>query len=80
MLTQGPEAIAPLLVSGVPPKGMASLSALKGQAIDAQAARRALVEGFARAFGRALVEGALSPAEEALAMRLERSPIQGASS
>ncbi|HEY9900145.1 MAG TPA: biotin/lipoate A/B protein ligase family protein [Pantanalinema sp.] len=79
MLTQGPEAIAPLLVSGVPPKGMASLSALKGEAIEAQSVRRSLIEGFARAFGIELVEGALSPTEEALAMRLERPPIQGAS-
>jgi lipoate-protein ligase A len=76
MLTQEADAIAPLLVSGVPPKGMASLAALKGEAIDAQVVRRALVEGFERAFGIRLEPGSLSAHEEALAHRLELTPLQ----
>lgn len=76
MLTQEPAAIAPLLVSGVPPKGMASLATLKGHAIDAQAVRRALIEGFERALGIGLEVGGLTSHEEALARRLESSPLR----
>ncbi|MBO9540649.1 lipoate--protein ligase family protein [bacterium] len=77
MLTQEADAIAPLLVSGTPPKGMASLSALSDAAIDAKAVRQALVEGFARAFGIELQAGPLTPYEEALAQKLEAAPIRG---
>lgn len=78
MLTQEPEAIAPLLVSGVPPKGMASLASLKGAAIDAEAVRRALIEGFEREFGISLVPGGLTPREAELARQLEAPPLNPA--
>lgn len=77
MLSQEAEAIAPLLVSGVAPRGMASLATLTGGQIDAQAVREALVAGFERAFGIRLVASGLTPGEEALARRLQAPPLQG---
>lgn len=73
MLTQEPEAIAPLLVAAQAPGGMTNLASQLGRNPDPEEVRQAVVAGFEAAFGIRFERLGLSPAEVCRARELERT-------